>query len=395
MNRQLPFYEIFDALRRNGFALGIDEYKDFIKALFKHDIYTSSETGFKREEVLDICKTLWLKPGQVPWVFEQIFNRHYEQDFVAKDTPMKQDGDKTGSPFADPLREPVAEKETAEKVKRNNAPEPVETLLDTRTAGTSLKDLSRFRLVFNGGQEGLQHFRKENAVTAQRLFLFSDNYFPVTNREVQQFFSGLPERKARRGNTEIDIDATIQSIAQNGYLSGAIYKKEEEIVNQLLIFHDHKGSMTAFEGLSDLITRAANKLFATTYYFQNVISDKVYKDKEHKSAVDIRTLVQFFREKKVMILIVSDAGAARMSNSTGRVKASVRMLRQLEKISARIAWINPLPPCEEVEPGKKLERWERSAAGRIAEFVPMFYADWNGIHDAVEVLKGRSLKIIE
>ena len=96
----LPFYKLFDTFRRAGYPLGIAEYEALIKLLSGVGTYIATETVIGKEELLELCKILWLKPNQVPYVFEDIFNESYTANFLVKHSA--EDGQNT---VADPEAE--------------------------------------------------------------------------------------------------------------------------------------------------------------------------------------------------------------------------------------------------------------------------------------------------
>jgi uncharacterized protein with von Willebrand factor type A (vWA) domain len=381
----LPFYTIFSALRKNGFPLGIDEYQALIEVLSCYHLYSPSEKIIERNELMDICKTLWFKPNQVPLVFETIFNEQYNRIFLT--------GIKTGITDISGTADEPGLKKLPDDVHKSpltlfgekQEPEAPKT---GQSAEDSAGQAKGIRIVLGSGGGQQQQFKKEKANIKEGRFLFSDNYFPVSRRQIQQLLSYLPEKKQQSAENEIDIDNTILSIARHGYLKEPIYKKKEEILNKLVMLHDHKGSMVAFENLSDMLIDAKSALFnqaqvqkpiGSDFYFQNITEKHIYLNKANTKFREMDAFIDFFREKKVMLAIVSDAGAARMSNSDMRVKLTIRMLKKLQQMTNRMVWLNPLPEG----------RWINTSAERIAEFVPMFSIDHAGLQQAVAVLRGK------
>jgi uncharacterized protein len=392
MNTALPFYPIFNALRQGGFPMGIEEYKAFVEVLLGYGQYEPQAQVMTKEDLYEICKTLWLKPNQVPLNFETVFNEQYDRLVdLASQGGAEQERQDEGKPSKE--AEAAANERSPSEIR--DRIEQLQNVEKNRNLGDIVEDSNSkgVRVVLGGGFGEHQSYKKERAAETERRFLFTDNYFPVSRREVQQLFSYLPEKKQQKAQQEIDIDATINSIAGNGYLIEVVYKKDEEILNNLIVLHDHKGSMVAFEKLSDILSAAGHALFrnsqkgnklTTDFYFQNSIDQFVYIDKSSTSFQTMDAFVELFREKKVMIIIMSDGGAARGSNSDARVRAGIRMLRKLQQITPKIVWLNPMPQG----------RWVGTAAERLANFVPMFPVTRAGLHEAVEVLRGKQSKMV-
>jgi len=163
------------------------------------------------------------------------------------------------------------------------------------------------------------------------------------------------------GVNKIDIKSKIN----------ALIKKNESFDNVVLLT-DNKGSMLSFELLSDMLDTALSESFNEQnakkpisyeqYFFYNVPQKYFYKDKIHIKHTKTYELLERIECKKSLILIYSDAGAARGGNSDGRFKPTLRFLLHLKKAAHQVVWLNPLPK----------ERWNKTTAKRISRFVDMF-----------------------
>ena len=62
---ELPLQHFFDQLQKNDqFLVGIDEYKVLLEVLM-HSVRTAEiDLLLDQTKLLNLCKTLWLKPGQ-------------------------------------------------------------------------------------------------------------------------------------------------------------------------------------------------------------------------------------------------------------------------------------------------------------------------------------------
>ena len=83
------------------------------------------------------------------------------------------------------------------------------------------------------------------------------------------------------------------------------------------------------------------------------------------------------------VVVISDAGAARRRYDLLRLLDAVAFLKGLRTFTGRIVWLNPLPP----------RAWARSTAAQLARHVPMFPMDRDGMHRAVNVLRGQPFAV--
>jgi hypothetical protein len=83
--------------------------------------------------------------------------------------------------------------------------------------------------------------------------------------------------------------------------------------------------------------------------------------------------------QRTVVLIFSDAGAARGGYSEECIELTEAFLTQLRQRVRYIAWLNPMPQ----------KRWFGTTAGEIARLLPMFEMTRRGLQDAIAVLRGR------
>ncbi len=141
------------------------------------------------------------------------------------------------------------------------------------------------------------------------------DYLPVTQRQMKQSWRYL-RRFVRDGvPTELDIEATVRHIAQNGMLLNPILVPPRKNQTELSLLIDQDGSMVAFHSLSDRLVNTAvrgGKLGeAGIYYFHNCPIDYLYHDAKHQQAIPLEQWAGQVTRNRSVVLIFSDAGAAR------------------------------------------------------------------------------------
>lgn len=215
-------------------------------------------------------------------------------------------------------------------------------------------------------------------------FILTSEYFPVTQRQMKQIWRYL-RRPVREGApTELDVEATVNQIGQQGILLKPVLVPRRVNRAELLLLIDQDGSMVPFHALSrrlaETAVRGGRLGKAGIYYFHNCPIEYLYHDPTHQKAEAVSNLFTHLRPERTAVLIFSDAGAARGGFSLERLKLTTAFLEQLRQRVRYTAWLNPVPHS----------RWFGTTAGEIARLVAMFELDRRGLDNAIGVLRGRS-----
>lgn len=419
---------LFHKLRQAGFPLGPEEYQLLLTAL-------QMGKGQKREELQRLCHLIWLSSEEEKKLFNHLF-KSIVKDVVYKpaaqetntsestsesetpnttdtDTPQIDQSEHSGSSVPD--TPPVA-------IPSNPTPTP---LTSPRTADTSdlppLPEDEQMKML-------AEHISAEDAVIMNlevgdteieyQKFMQKTDYFPVTRRRLKQNWRYL-RRMVRSGPPgEVDINATVQKLAQDGFLLKPVLRPRRVNRSELLLLIDRQGSMVPFHGMGRRIEETAVESGRLgqiqTYYFHNV--PPLHKDARHLpasalyrphnlfkkpqciSAISVEEVADRFDSAYTSVLIFSDAGAARGGWNEQRIQTTAGFLYQLQALGFEdIAWLNPMPqerwftmPDEKTEGEKKKERDQKNSATDIAKFVPMFSMDHASLFEAINTLRGRT-----
>ncbi|MEH2419835.1 MAG: hypothetical protein V7K48_02475, partial [Nostoc sp.] len=213
-------------------------------------------------------------------------------------------------------------------------------------------------------------------------FTESNEYFPMTGRQMKQSWRYL-RRFIREGpSIELDVEATVEQMSRQGMLLHPVFKPRRVNRNELLLLVDQDGSMAPFHSLSERLAETAihgGRLGkAGIYYFHNCPSQHLYHDSYHQVAEPISDVLAKLHPEYAEILIFSDAGAARGTFNRERLDLTTEFLDQLRQKLRHIAWLNPLPR----------DRWT-GTAGEVAKIVPMFELSRQGLTQAIDVLRGK------
>ncbi|MGD1890825.1 MAG: hypothetical protein ACFB15_09550 [Cyclobacteriaceae bacterium] len=395
---ELPLYNFFDSLRKNGFSLGIAEYYLFLDSIHLGFGIDGEKRKLNKIKVLQLCKTLWLKPNQNRYLFESLFESNYKEILLQpiksseqnQSVEINHSGENTT--HADQLND--TENTRSNDLERNNGSSLKTDSLDQEKGSTTSdfqtpkRDDLLYKFVL-GDPQGAP-FQLADSTTPNKTFFFSDYYFDISKRQMQQVCRFLPITQTSLDSDEIDIEESVQGFAQHGSVAIPVFKRRRRVVNEVLLLIDHGGSMLAFSKLAKTLVEALKDTFnidkqknedrLLEYYFYNVPQEYCYLNMTHTEYEKTSKLLGRLKANYSSVIIISDAGAARGGNSNGRFIATIKFLIQLKKAVSNIVWLNPIPK----------ERWKQTTANRVARFVPMFsLTTQHELQTAINVLKGK------
>jgi uncharacterized protein len=239
-------WDLFQKLRRRGFAIGVEDYQALQQSL---------HAGFgwgSRQSFLRLCTSLWAKSRQERDVLTALFEQ------------LAPAGDRWtySLPKQDPARSEITKSASESKSIESDKP-----------AAESDPESEVEPLPKTASQTRLPPINIENVRISERPFVFVPQ-FPLTYREVAQTWRRL-KRPIRRGAaTELDLAATIAQRCQLGVVTNVVMRPKTMNVARLLLLVDRQGSMAPFHRFCDEVCRAiqeAGRLGETAiYYFHNV-----------------------------------------------------------------------------------------------------------------------------
>jgi hypothetical protein len=358
---ELPLLEIFNSLRqRHGLPLGVDEYLVVVRSL---------QAGFgvgSRQELEQLCCSLWAKSNDESRLIRRLFEQIWKQ--ISDRSP-----DSTLSPS--PSRTP--------KKSEANLPDTLPSELSDKPK-PELEEPPSLRLEMDEPVQVVQAVRKsrrDSELKRPRYSLLAE-YFPVTKRQMKQSWRYL-RRPVREGAaTELDVEATVEKMGREGFLLEPVLVPPRTNRTDLVLLIDQEGSMVPFHALSRQLVETAERggrLRQTrVFYFHDYVDEYLYR---HPALLNAQSIDEVLAEvgERAVVLIVSDAGAARGNFDSERVKRTKEWIELLQQSVRYTAWLNPMPN----------ESWLHTTAGEIARFVPMFEMNRQGMNAAINVLRGR------
>jgi uncharacterized protein with von Willebrand factor type A (vWA) domain len=209
------------------------------------------------------------------------------------------------------------------------------------------------------------------------------NDLPVTLRQMKQGWRYLRQFSREGAPTELDLEATIQQVSQQGILLNPVLVPRRTNRIELLLLIDRDGSMVPFHHLAqelvDTALRGGRFSRVRVYYFHNCPDEYLYRDPYHLEAETVDDCLLNLPQANTVCLIFSDAGAARGGLNSRRRRLTKFFLKELGQHVRNTAWLNPVPR----------QRWETTTAQEIAELVPMFEVNRQEFYRAIDVLRGR------
>lgn len=341
----LPLQELFEELRRAGLPLGVDSYALLVRAL---------RGGFgvgDRTALLRLCCTLWATSPDDARLIAFHFGRLIDMP------PEIAPSTTTQSPPANPVLPPSLPTESS-------APPTTSVEHDSRTTEQVAEALAR----------------TPGYGAPQLSLLPAERLFPLSRRQMKQSWRYL-RRAVREGPpVELDVEATVAQVAQQGMLLEPVLVPRRRNRAELLLLLDRGGSMVPFHAvgaaLADTAQRGGRLGRITVRYMHNCPADKVFLDPAQRHAEPLDVLLGQLSER-TDVLVFSDAGAARGGLSRERALATVSFLAALAGRTRRIAWLNPMPQG----------RWPGTTADVLGHLVPMFPLGRAGLDDALAVLR--------
>lgn len=357
----LPLFDLFQELRE-PLSLQPEQYFLLLEAIKK---------GFGCSNIDDlksICRLLWLKSVNSPAEnqFETIFNNYLQEN--QKLTPSSTTPSSLQTKEKDASNENVRDRQDRQKSTPIYQPPSNKSIVSQKIA-------SQIQLT-----SAYQTAPPINITESKQGYILKVSDFPFLERQTRHSWLRL-RQPLRRGKTqEIDIPATVHKIGRDSICLEPEYKPERLNQTQLIFLEDREGSMIPFRPIIDsLFNTVEPKQFAAVnrYYFRNCPRDFVYLQPK---GTEVLTLERLPLERQhTVLVIISDAGAARGGYNSQRVQMTQALLNKLQPHVKALFWLNPIPSI----------RWTGTTAAEIYKLLEgrMFELPQGGIQAAITQAK--------
>jgi uncharacterized protein with von Willebrand factor type A (vWA) domain len=207
-------------------------------------------------------------------------------------------------------------------------------------------------------------------------------YWPVSRRFMLYAWRYLRRPVADGPADVIDIHATVERAARQGFYLSPVHRRRERNDAHLILLIDQGGSMAPFHHLTRDLTQTAlyesNIQRVEVFYFHDVWSSDLYLDPYRTLLVSAEAALRECSNDS-SVLVVSDGGAARGRRELERARDTARFLHRLKHHTSLLAWLNPMP----------VDRWADTSAQTVSHLVPMFQMNPDGFSSAIDVLRGQ------
>jgi uncharacterized protein with von Willebrand factor type A (vWA) domain len=377
----LPLLDLFYTLREAGLPLGIGEYALLVRAL---------QAGFgvsDQAALVRLCRILWVKSAEdralFDYHFDKVMNQFAarEQDSAPQQQPSEPDH-QAPPQIADDKKETVAnppgQNEADNRGDAPDSPAPDAASSPPETSPGIVHGIEDEVQVAQAVQAGI-----DQESLSYTHFIDTTEYFPVTRRQMKQSWRYL-RRMVREGVPEVlDVEATTNKIASQGVFLDPVLLPRRVNRSNLLLLLDQEGSMTPFHILSrrlaETALRGGRLGKAGIYYFHNLPEEHLYSDPSGYEAWSLEQVFARVAQKRTVVMIFSDAGAARGGFNYERVEQTKFFLDRIKQRTRFVSWLNPMPQS----------RWAGTTAAEIARIMPMFELSRQGLDAAIDVLRGR------
>lgn len=356
--------DVYVRLRRSGFRLGVDDYMAGLSLV--GDRASALPFGTDWDSLNQSLKLIWCSSRSERGQFEPIWKQALE---AAEQSSLEviEEEDK---------REPLPPPDFSPGVPSRNPIESVRPELTEKPPVQAVGAAAQpVRAPFTPAEI-------EHPSDLQR-------YWPVSRRSMSYSWRYLRRNVSEGPATDLDVAATVQQAAQQGFYLKPVMQQRDHNRAQLLLLLDQNGSMMPMHQFTREMAETAlhesnlSEEQVTVCYFHNFPTESVYKDIFLTERVALASVLAAC-DGDTSVLIVSDGGAARGHRRLDRIRGTTKFLRQLRRTTQLCAWLNPMP----------LERWRGSSAEVLANLVPMFQMDDDGLSNAIDVARGLQVQAL-
>jgi uncharacterized protein with von Willebrand factor type A (vWA) domain len=385
--------------------------------LLLRDALVEGLGGNSKSEFIELCTILWAKSQQEQETVRQQLNNlpwaEFSDTTPINNLPRAEFSDtvpkNTSLPSTPQLNNPAPSsppQQLPNLVKSDigtKSDKPSATLKPFPKQSKQTVDLS-----------SLQYSDLPNFARKEAKNRITDSRFPLTHKTIvtnlRQFRTLTPR------TTELDIDATIQQYFRRHILAPVFTKSAKKSRQDLLLLVDWQWSMTPFHPFVAATLQSINQTSVFqrvhTFYFHNnptysadespltdrtiyqgiipdmnkimpkinphlddFIDDSVYTDPNLVYSIPLQQVINDYATNSVVI-IISDAGAAKNTLSTVRLLNTLVFWRVIKNFAKHILWFNPCPR----------QKWRYSTAEQIKKYLPMFVLDDQEFNDAIQSL---------
>jgi uncharacterized protein with von Willebrand factor type A (vWA) domain len=329
--------DLFQEMRNAGMALTLEQYE-----LLREAVTQGYGLG-EWEDIKRICRLLWVKPcanydGDIfNHAFEQYKNKYFPKlnELVAPIKLLERDPPDTKP--KPPLNLP--------KIPPRSYKTPPQTDNKTQPDEREIPDAVKTK-------------KFEKFKNVKQNFYLTPTGFPIKLHDVQVTWRCLRQAKRPSLHYELDVEATINRIEQEGIFSDVVISPVQVRQTELLLLIDDSLAMIPFfPALQPFIQAIEQSRItpASIYRFTSYPDKYLYHWHYPAQGEPLTHLLTKLHRHRTIVIIFSDAGAATATYSQKRIEGISKFLSKLSHCTWQIIWLNPLP----------FERWKQTSSEKI------------------------------
>jgi uncharacterized protein len=365
------FFNFIDELRLAGIPASMKEHLTLLEALDKDVIEQTPEAFYY------LSRATFVKDEGLLDRFDQVFQKVFKGIFSEYDTATAE----LPEEWLKALAEKYLTPEEMEKIEALGSWEEIMETLKKRLEEQQGRHEGGNKWIGTGGTSpfGNDGYNPEGVriggeakhgraikVWEKRDFANLDSSRELGTRNIKVALRRL-RRFAREGSAEeLDLDATIEGTAKQGWLDIHMRPERHNAV-KVLLFLDVGGSMDPFIKLVEELFSAAKAEFKNLefYYFHNCLYEGVWKDNARRWSQRDKTwdvLHKFGHDYKVVFVGDASMSPYEITHPGGSVEhvndeAGAVWLQRVRHTYPATVWLNPTPE----------RQWEYSSSTRIIE----------------------------
>ncbi len=350
------FFSFIDELRAAGIPASIKEHLTLLEALDAEVINAAPE------EFYYLARATFVKDESLLDRFDQVFGKV----FKGLETSYATDQPELPEEWLKAIAEKYLTPEEMEAVKALGSWEEIMETLKKRLEEQKGRHQGGSKWIGTGGTSpfgnggynpegvrigGQSKHKRAVKVWEQRAFQNLDNTKELGTRNIKVALRRL-RRFAREGAAdELDLDATIEGTARQGWLDIRMRPERHNAV-KLLLFLDVGGSMDPYIRLVEELFSAATAEFKNLefFYFHNCLYESVWKDNRRRFSERTPTwdvLHKYGHDYKVVIVGDASMSPYEITHPGGSVEhyneeAGAAWLQRLTNTYPATIWLNPV-----------------------------------------------------
>ncbi len=335
--------DLFQELRRAGMALTLEQYELLQEAVAQG----YGLNGW--EDLKRICRLLWVKPSAN--YDASIFDRAFEaftDNIQQHGAKMDKEPEETPPKNPPPVVQPAAnlpQIPPRKTPKKPGTPSPQPSDENNTEVPTAVKATSN-------------PLEKALFEDTSNKYTLTPKNFPIKQQDVRDTWKFLKRPVPIGREYELDIEATIELIEQEGLFSDIVMRPVKLRRAELLLLIDDNLAMIPFFAALQPFTQAIDQARITpanVYRFTSYPDEYLYQWHHPTKAELITNLLPKLHKNRTIAVILSDAGAATGTYSQELIQGIWKFLHKLSPCVRQLIWLNPLPS----------KRWRHNSAWEI------------------------------